>query len=81
MADLFALQDVSDSGKSQTLLQLFDVLAAKYPGARQQVVHRGVEITAILHGAQGHTVGIESQGDPNSRLAATVTALMHRAGL
>ena len=69
MANIFALQGPSNSGKSSTLIQLCDRLVAKYPGATLDTLSTGSkDVTVIIHPINGKKVGIESQGDPNSRL-------------
>ena len=69
MPHIFALQGRAKCGKSCTLTQLFNEIKAKYPSATIQALHSGTQdITVIMHGVNGLVVGIESQGDPNSRL-------------
>lgn len=69
MPHLFALQGRGNCGKSDTLIRLFYAIQAKYPSATIQALHSGTQdITVIMRGVNGLVVGIESQGDPNSRL-------------
>ena len=68
MADVFALQGAASSGKSDTLIRLLEALEAKYPRAIKETLHHGKDVKVILRGVNGMVVGIESQGDPNSRL-------------
>lgn len=67
--DIFALQGPANSGKTDTLIRVRDLLQAKYPNATMTPLHNGAgDIKVIFRGINGKTVGIESQGDPNSRL-------------
>ncbi|MHB1143803.1 MAG: hypothetical protein ACYCZS_02770 [Thiobacillus sp.] len=69
MPYLFALQGPGNSGKSTTLIHLYHALQTKYPAATIQAVHNGTrDIAVIMRGVKGLVVGIESQGDPGSRL-------------
>ena len=69
MAHIIALQGIGSSGKTQTLIQVFGYLQAKYPAETVQILHRGtIDIKVVLRDINGKVVGIESQGDPNSRL-------------
>lgn len=71
MADVFALQGPGNCGKSTTLIQLSQILQAKYPGAAVQAIYPNsstIDIAIIMRGVNGLTVGIESQGDPGTRL-------------
>jgi hypothetical protein len=69
MANIFALQGLSNAGKSSTLIELLNQLVHKYPNAKVQVLHRGTrDIKVIVDPVNGLKVGIESRGDPNSRL-------------
>lgn len=75
MPHLFALQGPGNCGKSDTLTRLFQALQAKYPSATIQALHSGTkDIAVIMRGVNGLVVGIESQGDPNSRLQQTLPA-------
>lgn len=75
MTAVFALQGPGNCGKSTTLRHLFQALQAKYPGATVQAIHNGtVDIAVIMRGVNGLTIGIESQGDPGSRLQHSLPA-------
>lgn len=75
MPHLFALQGPGNCGKSDTLIRLFQALQSKYPSATIQALHSGTkDIAVIMHGVNGLVVGIESQGDPNSRLQQSLPA-------
>ena len=69
MFHAFALQGPGDSGKSATLLKLFDKLTSKYPKATVKHIHQSENnISVIMSGVNGYVVGIESRGEPGSRL-------------
>ena len=69
MSDIYALQGRGNSGKSDTINKVFAELVRKYPSALVQQLSSGTrDIKAILTNVKGHKVGIESQGDPGSRL-------------
>ncbi|MBH2008521.1 MAG: hypothetical protein I8H71_02355 [Xanthomonadaceae bacterium] len=69
MSNVYALQGKGSSGKTDTITQVFTELVRKYPHAAvQQLVSDTRDIKVIVTNIQGHTIGIESQGDPNSRL-------------
>lgn len=69
MADIFALQGPGDSGKSETIKLVYGELIRKYPSAQvQNFSPYTKDIKVIIANINGHLVGIESQGDPNSRL-------------
>ena len=78
MPDIFALQGVGNCGKTETLRILYDELTKKYPNAGVQFIHRGnSDIAVILTGVNGNVVGIETQGDPGSRLDETLKAFVN----
>jgi hypothetical protein len=77
MASVFALKGPSNSGKSDVLIRLFHNLQAKYPTATVQVLHgRSRDMKVVLRGIKGKTVGVESQGDPNSRLKESLAGFL-----
>ncbi len=73
MANIFALQGSSNSGKSSTLIQLLTDIITKYPSATTQYFYRTGDIKVILSGINGLIVGLESQGDPHSRLQQSLS--------
>ena len=73
MSHVIALQGRASSGKTSTLVQVFKDLQVKYPTATVQVLGGRSDIKVLLHGVNGKTVGIESQGDPNSRLQQSLS--------
>jgi len=75
MPHLYALQGPGNCGKSDTLIRLFKALETKYPSATIYALHRGTkDIGVIMRGVKGFVVGVESQGDPNSRLQHSLPA-------
>lgn len=77
MPHLFALQGPGSCGKSDSLIRLFQALQTKYPSATIQARHNGTkDISVIMRGVKGLVVGIESQGDPNSRLQQSLPAFV-----
>lgn len=62
----------ADVGKSTTLKKVFALLTEAYPAAPFQNLNPpGSDITVIID-ISGIFVGIESQGDPNSRLSVSI---------
>lgn len=79
MAHIIALQGTGNSGKTNTLLYVFAQLKAKYPFATVQECHQGThDIKIVLHNVDGKVVGIESQGDPNSRLLISLSDFLKK---
>ena len=69
MADIFALQGPAGSGKTAALILLLEKLQEKYPEAAVEYLIRGRrDFKVVVRGVKGKNIGIESQGDPNSRL-------------
>jgi hypothetical protein len=69
MGNIFALQGKGNCGKTDVLVKVFKTLRAKYPSAQvRDFFPKSPDKKAILTGVLGKKIGIESQGDPNSRL-------------
>ncbi len=69
MNNIYALQGRGNVGKSSTLKIVYDEIAHKYPSATiQNLTPKTADIKMIISNVNGHVIGIESQGDPNSRL-------------
>ena len=68
MGSLFALQGTSNCGKSETLNNVVKILSNKYPNADINIIINRKDKKVIFYDINGLTVGIEPQGDPNSRL-------------
>jgi len=72
MTNLYALQGAGSSGKSDVIIRLLELLRSKYPKAIYRELHRGRDIKVVIENIKGKTIGIESQGDPNSRLLSSL---------
>ena len=69
MSDIFALQGRGSCGKSDTIIGVFSELVRKYPSATVHHLSSGThDIKVVLTNVKGQKVGIESRGDPGSRL-------------
>jgi hypothetical protein len=64
---VIALKGISNVGKSQTIKKVYELLLKIYPSAKIEKKFIGVDITVVLSIGE-IKIGIESQGDPNSRL-------------
>lgn len=67
MANVYALQGRCSSGKTSTIREVFNQLKQKYPAAIINIILQKTDIKVIMDIGR-IKVGIESQGDPNSRL-------------
>jgi len=67
----FALYGAANVGKSATIKKVFALLTDAFPNASVQTIHTGNDITVIIE-IHGVFIGIESQGDPGSRLAESL---------
>ncbi|MDR1803485.1 MAG: hypothetical protein LBQ94_07750 [Treponema sp.] len=66
MGNIYALQGKGNTGKTATIKLVYENLKTKSPSAQIQnmfPLRRGKEITIILTGINGETIGIESSGD------------------
>lgn len=73
MSHVIALQGRASSGKTSTLLQVFNDLQVKYPSSKVQILAGRTDVKALMRGVNGKTIGIETQGDPNSRLQESLS--------
>jgi hypothetical protein len=71
MKKVIALRGRSNVGKSSTIKQAYELLLAKYPRAEKEHEIFRVDIRVVLT-INGVKVGIESQGDPGSRLVESL---------
>jgi len=71
MKTVIALWGRSNIGKSSTIKQSYELLVAKYPRAEKGHEIFEVDIRVVLT-INGVKVGIESKGDPGSRLAESL---------
>lgn len=68
MKELYALQGTHDCGKTETLNNVIHLLEKKYPNASKNIMLDGKDKKVIFENVNGLKVGIETQGDPDSRL-------------
>lgn len=70
MKVLYVLQGAGEKGKSSTLNILIDELVKKYPNATKRILEQDISCDqkVIFDNLNGHIIGIETQGDTNSRL-------------
>lgn len=64
---IFALRGKAKTGKTTTIKKVYELLKNKYTKSNQTefIVHTDIKIIIIIDGIK---IGIESQGDPGSRL-------------
>lgn len=67
MKTLIALRGTANQGKSASIKEAYLLLKQAYPNAIVEEIWISVDITIAIT-INGAKVGIESQGDPNSRL-------------
>ncbi len=67
MKTLLALRGAGNRGKSTTLRMLIDMVKSAYPSAILEEKRFKIDITIVITIGK-KKVGIETQGDPNSRL-------------
>lgn len=65
--NIFALSGRANCGKTETLCNVIKFLDIKYPGCIRRIIDQKDKKVLFL-GINGWKVGIETQGDPNSRL-------------
>jgi aspartate/glutamate racemase len=69
MAEIYVLQGPANCGKSSTIKEIFRILNTKYPNSiKRDYYPNQYDIKIEMQNIKGFLVGIESQGDPNSRL-------------
>jgi hypothetical protein len=64
---LIAIRGVANQGKSTSIKLAYELIKNAYPRANFEEINIGVDITVVVT-INGVKVGIESQGDPKSRL-------------
>lgn len=67
MKKIIALKGKGNSGKTQTIRKVFNELCAQDKDTKVEILIDNADIKAIVT-IKGIKIGIESQGDPNSRL-------------
>ncbi|NQY26230.1 MAG: hypothetical protein HRT92_03530 [Piscirickettsiaceae bacterium] len=68
---IIALRGIANVGKSQTIKNVYESLVSKFPDAKIEHLSIGVDIRVVIT-VNGVKVGIESQGDPSSRLFSSI---------
>ncbi len=71
MKTILTLRGAGNRGKSTTLGILIEMIKVAYPSAKLEELKFKVDITIVIT-INGKKVGIETQGDPNSRLGASL---------
>ena len=66
MKTAIALSGVANRGKTETIRNVYSQLCNEYPNAKKESLSDRSDVRVILT-IEGVKVGIESQGDPNSR--------------
>lgn len=64
---IVAVSGIANQGKSSSIKLAYSLLRKEFPNAQIEEIQIGVDITVVIT-INGVKVGIESQGDPNSRL-------------
>lgn len=72
MKKVIALRGVAKVGKSQTIRKAYDLLLVQYPSAQRGCLIIGKTDVRVILTIDGVRIGIESQGDPNGRLKASL---------
>lgn len=71
MNTIIAIKGVLNTGKTATIKKFYHLLKSKYPKSKIENEICGSDIRAIIT-INGVKIGIESQGDPNSRLFESI---------
>jgi len=68
---IIALRGKANVGKSQTIKSIYESIISTFPNAQVSDLSLGADVRAIIT-IDGCKIGIESQGDPNSRLFKSI---------
>jgi hypothetical protein len=77
MKSAIALKGHADSGKTYTILKVYELLKAKYPDYKEEEFKITIDIRVILV-INGFRIGIESQGDPGGRLVNSLNLFLKK---
>jgi hypothetical protein len=77
MKRAIALKGRANSGKTYTISKVYELLKAKYPAFKEEDFKITVDIRVILI-INGFRIGIESQGDPDSRLEKSLNLFIKK---
>ena len=80
MKNVIALMGTSRRGKSQTIRTVVEMLTAKYPDAKIEHNHTSKVDARFVLTINGLKIGIESKGDPSSRLIKESLDLFVKTG-
>ncbi len=71
MNTIIAIRGVGNTGKTKTIKYVYDLVKSKYPEAKIESEICRLDIRVIFT-VNGVKIGIESQGDPSSRLFESI---------
>ena len=71
MNTIIAIKGIGNTGKTETIKNIYHLLKSKYPEAKIENEIYGLDIRAIFT-VNGVKIGIESRGDPSSRLFKSI---------
>ncbi|MDD2865184.1 MAG: hypothetical protein PHC99_10765 [Methylococcales bacterium] len=71
MKQIFAVRGIEKCGKSSCIKKIYEILRENYPKAYVDIINEGYDITVIVV-IDEIKIGIESAGDPNSRLPSSL---------
>ncbi len=71
MNTIIAIRGVPNTGKTETIIKFYNLLKSKYPTSKIENEIFGLDIRVIIT-INGVKIGIESQGDPKSRLLKSI---------
>jgi Cdc6-like AAA superfamily ATPase len=72
MKTVIAIYGTANTGKSATLKKVYEILRAKHPNApiTHEIIQHDVRTIIKIN---GHSIGIESQGDPGGRIFTSIS--------
>lgn len=77
MNTIIAIRGVGNVGKTETIKNIYHLLKSKYPEAKIENKICGLDIRVIFT-VNGVKIGIESRGDPSSRLFKSIPLFVQR---
>ncbi|WP_321308182.1 hypothetical protein [Marinifilum fragile] len=72
MKNILTIWGGAEQGKSATIKNLIPLFETNFPKAKVNWLIKGYDIKLIIE-IEGKKIGVESQGDPNSRLKSSIT--------
>ena len=73
--EVIGLWGKGNVGKSQTIKKAYEILKSRHKTATEEYLIDGVDVRVVLT-INGLKIGIESQGDPSSRLEKSLLLFM-----